>query len=184
MERPTLPAGRWLRPLALLALLAAAALGCSRQEEALRAIRAKEKAKGDARTVLEEQGAKFEEKAYKQGKAWSVDFSGVPQLPEDAFDRLRQIGFITELNFSNTNLTDDQLAKVNDKEIGSLLRKLDLSHTAVTDAGLEKLNDLFILGELDLTGTKCTPAGVQRFQQARSSNTTIPPMFKSVKVKL
>jgi hypothetical protein len=62
--------------------------------------------------------------------------------------------------------------------------KLDLSHTAVTDAGLDKLVNVILLGDLNLTGTKVTPAGAERLKKRRQNDRRIPQMFKTTKVHL
>jgi hypothetical protein len=59
---------------------------------------------------------------------------------------------------------------------------LDLSHTAVTDATLDKLSDAPSLGQLNVTGTKVTPAGVARFKRARQDNPQVHPLAKNTKV--
>jgi hypothetical protein len=186
MTERTVPAARRApRPGAALALLAlAAAAGCtsSKDLEAVSVEHIEAQRQGVADS-LRGMGGKLTEKKYPQGRAWSVDLSGV-QLPDDLFDRLKKLGHITELNLSKTNVTDAQMPALNEKEIGSLLLQLDLSNTAVTDAGLEKLDGLFLLSDLNLKGTQVTRAGVERFKQARAANPNIQQRFKSPNIRL
>jgi hypothetical protein len=132
---------------------------------------------------LKERGATFTEHHYRQGDAWAVDLHGLT-ITDGMLKRLGKVGNITELNFSKSSLTDSQLAVINDRAVSGFLLKLDLSHTAVTDAGLEQLKDLGILSTLVLTGSKVTPAGVERFKKARAADERIRPLFKNPKITL
>jgi hypothetical protein len=133
--------------------------------------RMKKKQEGAA-AALRKAGAKVTEVRYPQGDAWAIGLSG-RTINDELLGRLKELGRIAELDLSKSTVTDDQLAKVNEVEIGSLLVKLDLSHTAVTDAGLDKLTNLLVLGNLNLTGTKATPAGVERFRKRRQEDPKI-----------
>src|SRR5262249_42280602 len=107
----------------------------------------------DAAAALRERGATLEEKHYPRGNAWAIDLKG-KQVSGEVFDLLTKMGRISELNLSNTNVGDADMARVNEPAIGTVLLKLDLSHTAVSDAGLDQLTNLVLLSELNLTGTK------------------------------
>jgi hypothetical protein len=167
----------------MMAVLVLAAFGCNRAEEAYQKVKEKARVQGNASTALQEMGAKVEEKAYPRGrKAWTVDLSGLT-LNDETFNHLRNIGHITELNFSKTNLSDAQLDIMNDPEFAAVILKLDLSNTAITDAGLEKLTKLSVLGELNLTGTHVTPAGIERFRESRKVNQAVPVEFRELKIE-
>ena len=62
--------------------------------------------------------------------------------------------------------------------------KVDLSHTAITDAGLEKLTNMALLRDLNLSGTKVTPAAIQSFKEARQNDPKIMALFKNPTVRL
>ncbi|HXG11381.1 MAG TPA: hypothetical protein VNK04_16625 [Gemmataceae bacterium] len=123
----------------------------------------------EAAQSLIDKGMKATRKNYPQGQAWSLDLSGM-QLTDDMLRRLKGMGHITELNFSGSTITDDQLAIINDPEIGSLLLKLNLSNTGITDAGLDQLTSPLVLQELNLAETKVTAAGVERFRKRRQQD--------------
>jgi Leucine Rich repeat len=136
----------------------------------------------DAVGQLRGLGAKLNEVVYPQGKAWTVDLSG-KQITNETFDTLKKLGHITELNLSKTNVTDEDMSRVNEMGIGNLLLKLDLSHTAITDTGLAKLDGLYLLSSFNLTDTKVTKAGIDRFKAERNSNSKIGPKFKSPSIQ-
>ncbi len=167
-----------LRALLALALLLTA--GCKRRDitnyQALEKQR-QEQAGAEAQGM----GIKAVRKSYPQGQAWVIDLSG-KQLTDATFDQLKKFDHISELNLSKTNITDAQMARVN--EIGAVLLKLDLSDTAVSDAGLEQLKSPLVLTQLNLTGTKVTPAGVAAFKQSRTKDPKVLPIGRSPLVTL
>jgi hypothetical protein len=132
---------------------------------------------------LKELGATVTRQKRPQGESWDVGLSGVA-LNDEVWNHLRKIGHITELDLSKTGLTDDDLPKVNEPEIGSLLLKLNLSNTAITDDGLEKLDSLLLLQDMNLIDTQVTNGGVQRFLQKRATDTKIMKMFQKPTVRL
>ena len=138
----------------------------------------KEAAKG----WLEEHGAKFEDKQYPQGHAWSVDLTGA-ELSAETFEKLKHCGYVSELNFSGTSLDDELLAELDDVQITGVLVQLNLSGTQVTDAGIGELKTFGLLMAMDLTGTQVTPAGIEAFKKNRQANETIPAMRKTVAIK-
>jgi hypothetical protein len=142
-------------------------------------------AQENAGVALEEMGGKAREvhTNFKGVKAdsWSVDLGG-REINEQVFDRIKELGNLSELNLSKTNVTDEDMTRLND--LGVFLLKLDLSHTAVSDAGLDKLTKLAILRDLNLVGTRVTPDGVARFQKRRQDDPNIWPLFKSPTIRL
>jgi hypothetical protein len=137
----------------------------------------------DAANALRDKGVKLAEVHRPEGDSWSVNMSGM-EVTDNLLEGLKDLGYVTELDLSKTNVTDGHLARINQPEVGSLLLKLDLSKTAVTDVGLDQLTNLLILSELNLAGTKVTPAGVERFKNNRLNDKKIMVMFKSPKIKL
>src|SRR5262245_723128 len=87
----------------------------------------------DAAKPLIDAGAKATKHNYGQGQAWSLDLNGV-QVTDEMLNRLKRLGQISDLNLSGSNITDDQMAIINEPEIGAMLGKLTLSHTAISDA--------------------------------------------------
>jgi hypothetical protein len=133
---------------------------------------------------LKQHQAKFTEKTYpKYGTAWAIDLHGL-SIDNAMLEALKKVGNITELNFSKTGLTDAQLAIVTDRRVGGYLLKLDVSHTAITDAALDHLKDLGLLTDLNLTGTKVTPAAVAAFKKARADDPRFLPLFKNPKIRM
>ena len=138
----------------------------------------KELARQQLSESLEGQGVKIAKRNFAQiGDAWAIGMSGLT-VTDEMLVRIQKMGNITELDLSKSTITDAQMEHV--REIGGrYLNKLDLSHTAVTDAGMEKLiGGMHFLGNLNLTGTKVTPAAVERFKKTRLDDKTILPMFQ------
>jgi hypothetical protein len=132
--------------------------------------------------LLKEQGAKFEQKTYTQGVAWAIDLSGM-DITDQTLELLGKVGRITELNFTGSSISDDQLAELNDNvEVTAVLRKLDLSKTGITDAGIAAMTKYGFLADLNLTGTEVTAAAIDSFKKARTENPEIMPMMKNVNV--
>ncbi len=154
--------------------------GCSGDR---RSFLEKEKAEQEAGIgFLKERQAKFTEKHYpKYGSAWSIDMHGVT-LDDAALEKLKGVGYISELNLSKTAMNDARMEILKDKRISGFLLKLDLSHTDVTDAALDAMKDMGLLTEINLTGTKVTKAGVERFKKERAADERLKPMFKNPKI--
>jgi len=132
---------------------------------------------------LKGKGAKIQERSYPQGNAWAVDASGM-QVNEELLRELKSLGNISELNLSKSTLGDEHMALFNELGLGTLALKLDLSHTAITDAGFEKLDNLRLLSQLNLTGTKVTPAAVERFRTKRLKDERVWERFRRPTIKM
>lgn len=179
----------WTRRAAAGALVAALALtGCSKRggpsdyERNQQATKDEEQKRQDLAGSLRGQGAKLEKKRYPQGEGWAVDLRGVP-VTDQLLTDVSKLLYISELNLSKTDVTDAHLAKMNDLELLKYCLKIDLSQTAVTDAGLDSLTKtLGGLGELNLSGTKATPAAAERLKSRRQADPRVPKMFKNTKV--
>src|SRR5262249_44110157 len=107
----------------------------------------------DAREGIRAMGGSVEVVHYPQGDGFGIKLSGA-QISDDLFGYMKQLRRVAELDLSRSSITDEQLSKLNEFEVGTLVVKLDLSHTAVTDAGLENLTALYVLRELKAVGTK------------------------------
>jgi hypothetical protein len=129
----------------------------------------------DAADALSSQGGRVKEMHYPQGNAWAVNLSGLT-LTNKLLEDVQALGKITELDLSKSTVTDDQLDFMSKLGLTAMLLKLDLSNTGVSDAGLEKLENMMLLTQLNLVGTKCTAAGVEKFKRHRASQKK-PPIF-------
>jgi hypothetical protein len=102
-------------------------------------------------------------------------------IDDEIIDLLKRLNRVAELDLSRSTVTDEQIQKLA-SEAGGVLHKLDLSGTAVTDAGLDALADRVLLGELTVTGSKVTAAGIEKFKGKRRANPNV--RIKNVVVKL
>jgi Leucine Rich Repeat (LRR) protein len=104
--------------------------------------------------VVEQIGAR----AAKKGP---ISF-GASSLTDAEMEQMRGWTHLRALNASNTEITDDGLACLEELKGLAFLR---LADTRVTDAGLVHLRGLTNLQELDLTGTAVTDEGADDLQQ-------------------
>jgi hypothetical protein len=157
------------RPAALFFVLAMlATLGCGPKDGLSDFERAQQK-KDSAEEAIRKMGGEVTRGRYFQWEGIAIKLKGA-QVTDDPVRCLKTLGRVAELDLSRSSITDDQLAKLNEQDVGTVILKLDLSQTAVTDAGLEKLTDLYVLQNLKLVGTKVTQAGAERFKQQRAAN--------------
>lgn len=126
------------------------------------------KARQDAESGLKAAGAKMEMKDYGIGKAWIIDLSGVT-MTDEVIDQIVQLPYLSELNVSGTEITDEQLQRVF-SEKGYFLLKLNVSKTAITDTGIAGVVDLRHLEELDVTGSQVSVARIEAILKERESN--------------
>lgn len=157
--------------------------GCGGSQSGVSEFEQMQAAKANSMEGLKANGAKAVEKTYPQGTAWSIDLSGQTITPE-TFEALKNVGHISELNFSGSTLADEHAGLLNDENVRGVLIKLDVSKTAFSDAGLVQLKDANFLLELIVTGSKVTQAGISKFIQDRQSNPNVQPFAKNVKVTL
>jgi hypothetical protein len=137
----------------------------------------------EAAAALRQAGAAVTEVRSSPLDSWTVEFPRA-QVTDELLDCLKKLQRITKLDLSYSTITDAQVARLNEVEIGGLLGHLDLSHTAVTDRGLEKLTNLKLLQNLNLTGTKVTAGGVEGFKKNRGNDPKILPKFKTPEIRL
>jgi len=126
-------------------------------------------AKRDAADSLAGAGAKVHEKQYPIGKGWVVELRGAT-VTDGLLKQVKQLGNIAELDLSRSTLTDEHIAVMREIDLQVVLTRLDLSDTGLTDAGLAKLTGCIFLSELNLTGTKVTPAAVAKFKKDRQTD--------------
>lgn len=119
---------------------------------------------GVSKEQLIDFGAKVELKRFPQGDAFKVDLSG-QTLDDESFEMLKGLGRIVELDLSDTNITNESLATINNSTIRDYLLKLNLSDTEVSDQGLAELTETYLLNELTVTDTKVTDAGIKQLKE-------------------
>jgi hypothetical protein len=172
-----------MRGVRVCPLLLAIVLGCSKGDGLSDYERAQKK-ETDAVTALREAGGELTQKQYsfkgQEGDAWIVTLNGV-QITDDTFQRLKTLGRLSELHLSKSTITDEQMEKVN--ELATFILKMDLSHTAVTDDGLDRLTNACALIELNLAGTRVTPAAIARLKERRQNDPRVPILLKNTVVK-
>lgn len=169
--------------IALCAAALLAAVGCGKDESAVGFYDKQVKAQEEAKSALENLGSKMTQKTYPQmggQKAWSVNLSG-QKLDKAVFDKLGTVGNISELNLSNTNLTDADMARVNN--LSNYCTLLDLSNTSITDTGLGELKNQLFLKDVNLAGTQCTAAGVDALKKRVAANPNARLKSPAVKMK-
>ncbi|MGQ0634755.1 MAG: hypothetical protein ACT4QC_09100 [Planctomycetaceae bacterium] len=121
-------------------------------------------------------------------ESFTVDLSGVQDITEETLALLKRfqaagipaVKSVTKINLSGTNVTDEQIAQLNDKELSMQFRQLNLRNTGISDKGLQEITNMPALTELDLRNTKVTAEGVQSFLKARADNPEIT--FKKPKI--
>jgi hypothetical protein len=137
----------------------------------------------NAAEALRGQGAKVEEKHYPIGDAYAVNLSGMT-ITDDLLKKVKSLGNISELDFSKSTLNDGHLGVAQEMGMFTLVTNLDLSNTAVTDAGFEKLDNLRFLSQMNLAGTKVTPAAVERFKAKRLKDERVWERFRRPTIKM
>ena len=88
-----------------------------------------------------------------------LDLSGLPLTMTDIAN-CASMGFLRELNLSQTNVTDAHLATLAEN---TSIQVLNLTGTGITDRGLRELLSLPDLREVVVEGTAATKAGVDQF---------------------
>jgi hypothetical protein len=137
------------------------------------------------RDGLKAQGAVLSTKTIPfLGEAFIVDLRGVKDFTNEMIKSLKESRMvIIELDLSGTNVTDEQLAGLNDRELTGGVGNLNLSNTVISDDGLAKITNLNVLSELNLTKTKVTSGGIEAFYKARAENSAIAARYKKPKIK-
>lgn len=177
-NRPTNQA-KLVSMLVLLALiLVAGAPGCNRSGGLSDFERAQKK-KDDAAGAIRALGGDVNTKSYPEfGEGWSVKLRGA-QITNDVFNHLKALKRVTELDLSKSSITDEQVGKLSEQDVGTMIVRLDLSHTSITDAGADQLK-LPLLTHLTVTGTTISNAAIDRLKQHRAPDPRLPA-FKVVK---
>jgi hypothetical protein len=127
------------------------------------------------------QGGKAEPKNHGLGDGWAIHLPG-QTITDETINTLKQVEKIAELNLSKSTVTDAQIMAMCDQKLFSSLVALNVSNTGVTDAVLDKLSEVQFLAQINVTGSKITAAGLQRFRDARKNNPRIPDVTKNPKI--
>ncbi|MGQ0636208.1 MAG: hypothetical protein ACT4QC_16465 [Planctomycetaceae bacterium] len=165
-----------VKPRIVVVVLLVAVCGCGNPEEA--GYDALIKSRGSAQDALTSQGAKIatQRMPVVRTEAFMVDLSGVKSITDETFALLKQMQngvVVLELNLAGTDIADDQIARLNVKEVSGGLLKLNLSHTKISDKGLAEITNMPALMELDLTDTNVSPEGVIAFRKSRAEDTDV-----------
>lgn len=127
-------------------------------------------------------------KAIKEGKAmhgfqmegWLIDLSNA-KINDELIDHIIVVGKtdpVFQLNLSKSNITNEQLAKLDAGNVMQKMVALDLSNTGINDAGLDKLSNFYCLTDLNLKGSSATAAGAKRMGSKQIANSNTPAPFK------
>lgn len=168
-----------LRVVGLLALLLSS--GCGPRDGGMNDYAKAQEATQQKVGSLTDLGAKVTRASSPGGEYFVVDLSG-KTITDDHVRRLIELERVGVLNLSRSTVTDAHIAALHEGGVTRAFHKVDLSHTAVTDTSLDKLPGCKFLAELNLTGSKVTKAGVERFKQARQADSAVGPMFKNTKI--
>jgi len=124
--------------------------------------------KMDAVGVIGAKGGATVEKHYPQGEAYVVDLSAAT-VDDELIESLKSLDRISELNLSGSKITDEQFATLVKAHTLGMTYKLDMSDTGLSDASLRALTEAkqAMLGELNVKGSKVTPAGIAEFSKSR-----------------
>jgi hypothetical protein len=140
-----------------------------------------QQAKASVADQLKARGAQVTPKVYPGfGEGLVVSYPAAT-VDDEFISCLQQLQHVSELDLSKSTLDDAQLDRVA-KACGALT-SLDVSNTSVSDTGLNSLNDLGLLLNLNVAGTKVTAEGIKQFKAKRRDDSRIRQMFKDTKVK-
>ncbi len=136
----------------------------------------------EAADALSSQGGRVKDAPNPLGKkAFAVNLSGLT-ITDKLLDDTQALGTVIDLDLSKSTITDDQLGKMSEMGLTTFLTKFDLSNTGVSDAGLEKLQNMVVLLNLNLAGTKCTQAGADMFKRKREAQMNIRTHNPTIKL--
>ncbi|MGQ0636983.1 MAG: hypothetical protein ACT4QC_20430 [Planctomycetaceae bacterium] len=183
-------AGRWLSRLIVLVLLVAFS-GCDDSAGKIVDEIVKNNATvKQAQEALAAHGAKITTQTdpFLRLESFTVDLSGVPNITDETLALLKQLQraavpaakSVANINLSGTNVTDAQIARLNDQELSAPLIQLNLRNTGISDKGLQEITNMPALIELNLTNTKVTAEGVEAFLKTRTAN----PQIQAKKIKI
>jgi hypothetical protein len=108
--------------------------------------------------------------------AWTLKVPG--QITDDMIDAMADLGYIVELDFSGSTITDAQLLKLDEKQAGRVCLTLNVSNTAISDNSFANLKHFHVLQDANLKGTKVTKLGVDQFEEGYKADKRVPDMIR------
>jgi hypothetical protein len=167
-------------------LILALVTGCSSYSAVSDYERLQEQKKSFEETVASA-GGKMEKKNYKvanrENSAWNMNFANA-KITDGLIDSMVGMGYIGEVDFSRSSITDAQLLKMDELNLLQFTMNLDLSNTEITDESFSKLKGLRAVKTVKLKGSKVTKAGADAFKQAYLANQNTIPLFKKPVIEL
>jgi len=88
------------------------------------------------------------------------------------------MGYVAELDLSNSKITDEQLLKLDEAKVGRVCLNLNLSGTPVTDSGFGGLKNFYVVQKVNVKGSQITKTGVDQFKSTYNANPDVPPLVK------
>lgn len=171
--------------LALL-LVSCSVPGCSRYS-AVSDYEQMQQAKKSFAELIAAAGGKAEEKAYAiagaSGDAWVLNLSG-GKISNELIDEIGKLIYVAELDLSKSNITDEQLLKLDELKVCKTVMNLNLSDTAISDASFAKLKNLHCLSKANLKGTKVTKKGIDEFRKSYLAHPNTVGFFKNPKFEI
>jgi hypothetical protein len=124
---------------------------------------------------LKKAGGNAVKKNYPLGEGWQVTLTGAT-INDAMLEHLKTLGRVAELDLSKSSITDAQMPQL--AQAAGICFRLNLSNTAITDAGLTALADMPLLMELNVKGTKVSPAAAAGFRAKRQANPKVNELAK------
>jgi hypothetical protein len=160
--------------------------GCSRYSSVSDYERLQQQKKTFEETVAAV-GGKMEKKNYKvanrENSAWNMNFANA-QVTDDLIESMVGMGYIGEVDFSKSSITDAQLLKMDELNLLQFTMNLDLSDTAISDESFSKIKGMRAVKTIKLKGSKVTKAGAAAFKQAYLASPNTIPLFKKPVIEL
>jgi hypothetical protein len=136
--------------------------------------------KKDFFAEVEKQGGSAKDADFKkfghEGRAWTIKIPGM--ITDDMIDVISDLGYIVEMDFSGSTITDAQLLKLDEKRAGRVCLTLNVSNTAISDNAFANLKNFNVLQAANLKGAKVTKLGVEQFQEGYKANKEVPDIIK------
>lgn len=142
--------------------------GCT-QPEAVGALKRLEQSKSEAVAEIEAYGGTATKKDYGPGSGYVLDLRTVP-IDDDFLAELTPLRHITEIDLSDSDVTDEQLQKLAKVRGVGVIIKLDVSGTQIGDAGIMAFVKHNLLCQLDVQDSNVTPAAIKKFKKQHPDN--------------
>lgn len=149
-------------------LILTVSAGCG-QPEAVGALKRLKQAKSAAVAEIEARGGTATIKDYGPGSGYILDLRTVP-IDDDFLAELTPLKHITEIDLSDSDVTDEQLQKLAKVRGVGVILKLDVSGTQIGDAGIMAFVKHNLLCQLDVQNSNVTPAAIKKFKKQHPVN--------------